>query len=150
MSDILIRYAQSDDDVINTHRFLCVVAGPTLPGAIDPQKSAVEVWRVVNHDVALMAIRDDKLVGTLGLMCVTPWWGATQYLCNRWFFCLPGSRAWRPLLKEAKAIAVGSEMEFHLISEERGKITIFNRSPKRRPQKPSLANSPNNLRASAT
>lgn len=126
--DITIRYAQSDDDVILIHRFLCVVAGPTLPGPIDAQKSAIEVWRVVNHDVALMAIRDDQLVGTLGIIQPEHWWGQSKFLANRWFFTLPGSRAGKPLLKEAKAIALASELELHLITEDKGKVVILNKS----------------------
>lgn len=128
---ISVRYASSDDDVILVHRFLCVVAGPTLPGPIDPKKSIEEVWRVVNHDVALMAFRDDGLVGTLGLVCPEFWWGTSKFLANRWFFTLPRARAGKPLLKEAKAIAVASDLELHIISEDRGKILILNKSKKR-------------------
>jgi hypothetical protein len=129
---VTVRYAASDDDIIAVHRFLCVVAGPTLPGPIDGPKSATEVWRCANHDVVLMAMDGDLLVGTLGLVVVEPWWGSLKYLANRWAFAIPGSRAWRPMIKEAKAIAVASEMEFHLISEGRGKIVIMNRSKNRR------------------
>lgn len=107
------------------------VAGPTLPGPINPQKSAMEVWRVASQDVALMAIKDNALVGTMGLVNPEFWWGDLKFLVNRWFFCMPGSRAWRPLLKEAKAIAVASELELHIISEDRGTVTIFNKSKHR-------------------
>lgn len=130
-SPIEIRYAATDEDVIAIHKFLCVVAGPRLPGPINAQKSAREVWRVASDDVALMAIRDGMLIGTLGLVCPDMWWGDLKFLVNRWFFALPGWGAWRPLLKEARAIAVASELELHIISEERGRVAIFNRSPRR-------------------
>lgn len=142
-----MRYAQSDQDIVAIHQFLLVVAGPTLPGPVDAQKSAIEVWRVTTNDVALMAICDDKLVGTLGLICPTHWWSDLKFLANRFFFCLPGSQAWKPLLKEARAIAVASDMELHVYSEQRGKITIFNKNINR--QSP-LANSPNSSLALAT
>ena len=140
MTDITVRFADGDNDVVVIHRFLCAVAGPSLPSEIDPKKSATEVWRVINHEVAILALRDDILLGTIGLICVEPWWGDNKYLVNRWAFAIPGSGAWRPLLKEAKAVAVASNMEFHLIAEERGRITIFNRSGLR--DQPMLAKSP--------
>lgn len=98
-----------------------------------------------------MAIRDDALVGTLGLVSPKFWWNTgISFLANRFFFCLPGSKAWRPLLREAKAIAVASEMELHIISEQRGKISIYNKSKRRGAQVPALANSPNSSLALAT
>jgi hypothetical protein len=125
---ITVRYARTDDDVIAIHRFLCVVASPHLPGPIDPKKSIYEVWRVCNHEVALMAMRGNLMVGTLGLAQMSHWWGNVNFLANRWVFAIPGSRAWRPLLREAKAIAVASEMELMILSENRSKVIIINRS----------------------
>lgn len=123
-----IRYAETDADVVLIHRFLCIVAGPQLPAKIDPKKSIEEVWRVVSDDVALMAITDSAIIGTIGLVKAEHWWGDLGFLANRWFFAIPGSGAWRPLLREAKAIAKASELELHIISEDRGKIAIFNRT----------------------
>lgn len=125
---IEVRYAASDQDVVDIHRFLCVIAGPKLPGAIDPKDSITEVWRICHDEVALMAFRGDELVGTMGLALLKQWWGNVRFLGNRFFFCIPGSRAWKPLLKEARAIAVASEVECIIASEERGKITILNKS----------------------
>lgn len=131
-SPITVRYAATDDEIIAIHRFLCVIAGPTLPGPIDAKDSVEEIWRVAHQDVALMAMRDDVLVGTMGLVCPASWWNhKVKFLANRWAFVIPGSGAWRPLMREAKAIAVGSAMELHIISEWRGKISIFNRSKNR-------------------
>jgi hypothetical protein len=76
-----------------------------LPGPIDPKKSIEEVWRVVNEEVAVMAIEDGRLIGTMGLIRPAFWWGDIHFLVNRWLFAIPGSKAWRPLLKEALAIA---------------------------------------------
>lgn len=126
---ISVRYASGDDDVVAIHRFLCVVAGPKLPGPIDGPASATEVWRVVNHDVALVAMEDDKIVGTIGLVCPEFWWNPKlRFLANRWFFALPGKKAGRPLLAEARAIAEASDLELHIIDEARGRLSIFNKN----------------------
>lgn len=131
-SDIVIRYAQTDQDVIDIHRFLCVVAGPTLPGLIDGPASATEVWRVTTVEASIMAIRGDMLVGTIGLIKCPYWWSpAFHFMANRFFFTLPGSGAGRPLLSEAIAIAEANEIELHIYDEAKGRLRIFNRSPLR-------------------
>jgi hypothetical protein len=129
---VTIRYAETDADIIAIHRFLCVVMGPTLPGPIGAKESATEVWRVVKHDLALMAMKDDRLVGTIGIVRPTWWWNTSlPFLANRWLACLPGSHAILPLLREATAIAIASKLELHIFDENKGRITIFNRSEKR-------------------
>lgn len=148
--DIEIRYAASDQDVIDIHRFLCVVAGPTLPGPIDGPASATEVWRVTTAEAGIMAIRGDMLVGVIGVTKQGFWWNPKiSFLANRFFFTLPGSGAARPLLKEATAIAVANEIELHIYDERKGRLKIFNRS-RLRDRHPALANSPNSSRALAT
>ena len=127
-----MRYAQSDDDVIAIHKFLCVVAGPGLPGPIDPKKSIEEVWRVVNYDVALIAMQGERMIGTIGLVNPDFWWGKLKFLANRWFFTLPDTKAGKPLLREAKSIARASELELHIYDEKLGRIVIFNKSKMRR------------------
>lgn len=132
MTDIVVRVAETDDDIIAMHRFLCVLAGPALPGPIDARDSVHEMHRLTKHDVALMAMKGDLLVGTLGLAFMSFWWNTKiQFLGNRWLFAIPGSGAWRPLLEEARAIGVGSGLEVHIASEERGTLTILNKSKKR-------------------
>jgi hypothetical protein len=134
-----IRYAETDDDIIAVHRFLCVVAGPTLPGQIDAKDSVNEVWRCTKHDVVIMAVRNNILIGTLGLICVPEWWNhKIKFLANRWMFAIPGSKAWRRMLKEAKTIGVGSNMEVRIFSENRGKVLILNRNPLRDRPNPAL------------
>jgi hypothetical protein len=129
MSDIEIRYAETDDDIILMHRFLCVVAGPGLPGPIDARDSVNEVWRCAKHDVALMAMKGGLLVGTMGLACPAHWWNSKiKFLANRWFFVLPESGAGAPLLKEAIEIAVGSGLELHVYDETKERLKIFNKN----------------------
>lgn len=139
MSDITVRYAESDADVIAIHAFLCIAAGPKLPAPIDPKDSATEVWRVTREEIAIMAMRDDKLVGTIGLICVPFWWNTKiKYLVNRWAFCIPGIRAFQPLLREARQIGEASKMEVHIISEERGSVLILNKHVNREQPNPAF------------
>ena len=135
-----IRYAETDDDIIAIHKFLCVVAGPTLPGPIDPRDSVEGVWQAGKHNVALMAIRDGMLVGTLGIVNPSFWWNnKIKFLANRWFFTLPGSRSALPLLREAKAIAKASGLELHILDENRGRYLIFNKSASRKSHNPLIS-----------
>ena len=140
---ITIRYAETDADVIAIHQFLVIVAGPDLPGPIDAHDSAVGVWQSATYDVALMAMKDDKLVGTLGLCQNSFWWNTKiRFLANRFFFTLPESHAARPLLKEGIAIAKASNLEFHVYDERKGRLLIFNRHPARKNHNPHLDNPP--------
>jgi hypothetical protein len=148
MTEILIRPAEHDNDVIAIHGFLCVVAGPNLPGPIDPRNSINEVWRVVNHECALVATRDDegteKIVGTIGLVKVPFWWGdgTLQFLANRWFFALPGTPAGAKLREEAETIAKDFGLECHIYDETKGRLIILNKSPLRSQINPFLAPPP--------
>lgn len=130
---ITIRYATTDADVVYIHRFLCVVGAHMLPAPIDARDSATEVWRVAQEDVALMAMADNMLIGTMGIISPTAWWNRKhKYLADRWFLVLPGSGGWLPLVHEAKAIAKASDMELTLVSEERGKVRTYNRNAYRK------------------
>lgn len=132
MKDITLRYAQNDADVVAIHGFLCIVAGPYLPGTIDPKESATEVWRVVNEEMALMAIYQDRLIGTIGLIRPKFWWAKkTHFLVNRWFFTLKGTNVGYQLLKESIDIAKASELELHIVDEKKQRYRIFNRHPRR-------------------
>lgn len=118
--------------MVAIHGFLCVVAGPTLPGPIDAKDSATEVWRVVQESVAIMALDGDRLVGTLGLIRPKFWWNSNiAFLANRWLFALPGMGAGKAVLKEALGIAVASELELHIYDETKGRLKIFNKSKNR-------------------
>jgi hypothetical protein len=138
MSDISVRFANGDADVVAVHGFLCVTMGPMLPYDIDPKNSSIEVWRTINLEAALLMIHDDKLVGTIGLVKIPYWWAKDQYfLANRWLSVLPAFNA-SPLIHEAVAFAKSlsdpahpSGLELHVYDEQRGRITILNRHPRR-------------------
>jgi hypothetical protein len=138
MTDLVLRYASSDEDVIAIHGFLCVVALPNLVAPIDPKKSALEVWRVVNNECALMAMQGNVLVGTLGIIQPDFWWGNGHFFAGRWFFALPGTNAGGLLLREGIKIAKDAGLELHIFDEKKERYRIFNRNPKRDAAAPSV------------
>lgn len=142
MSDATVRFADSDQDVVAIHAFLCVVAGPLIPAPIDPQKSSTEVWRVVNHECALMAMRGDTLVGTLGIIKGDFWWGNQGVLYNRWFHALPGDGIGKLLLDAGDDFARDLGLELHIIDETKGRLVILNRNPLRKDVNPFLVPGP--------
>lgn len=87
-----------------------------------------------------MAIRDDKLVGTIGIVKIPHWWARDRYfLANRWLAVLPGADALHQLIHAAVTFAKGlatpddpGGLELHVYDEQKGRITIFNRHPRRR------------------
>jgi hypothetical protein len=108
----LIRPASSEQDARAIHRFLTAVAGPVLHCPIDDAKSLAEVRRVVadrDYGFAYLALEHaakPRLVGTIGAIFVSWWYGADHFFTDRWFFALPGCRWAGPrLLAEADAIA---------------------------------------------
>jgi hypothetical protein len=138
-SDITVRFAATDQDAVAIHRFLCVVAGPMLPGAIEAEKSIHEVWRVVHQECALMAMRDDLLVGTLGIIKPNYWWGNVSFLTNRWLFALPDSGAGKLLIDEGERIAGDAGLELVIIDEQKSRLLILNRDPRRKAVNPLLS-----------
>lgn len=129
---ITIAYATTEHEAVAIHHFLCRVAGPFLPGRIDAEKSIAEVWHVVDTQIALTAW-DEKgeMVGTMGLIRMDHWWGNVSFLANRWAFAVPRSKAWRPMLTEARTLARELEIECMIASEDRGRLTILNKSKMR-------------------
>src|SRR5262249_33834616 len=105
----LIRPAESEDDARAIHRFLCAVAPPVLHCPINAEKSLAEVRRVVGDrdcGFAHLALADGVLVGTIGAIFVSWWYGDDCFFADRWFFTLPPHRWAGPrLLAEADAIA---------------------------------------------
>lgn len=101
--------------MIAIHRFLLVVARPALLCPINPVKSLNEIIRVTKEEVALMAMRGDMLVGTLGLIRPVWWYGDDSFLTDRWNFCVDAEKhdgAGALLDDEAKAIARAAELKF--------------------------------------
>lgn len=128
-----IRYATVDDDVIAIHRFLLVIAQPVLLGPVDPVKSLLEIIRITKEGVAIMALIDDYLVGTLGLMQMTWWYGPGTALVDRWNFCVPECRngsIGQVLEMEAQSIAATAGLKFinqGKIRERKGRYLMMPR-----------------------
>ena len=105
----IIRPAESEEDALAIFRFLTAVASPVLHCPINAEKSCAEIRRVVtdrDYGFAHVALENGALVGTLGAIFVSWWYGDDHFFTDRWFFSLPGHRWAGPrLLAEADAIA---------------------------------------------
>jgi GNAT superfamily N-acetyltransferase len=105
----IIRPARSDEDAVAIFRFLAEVAGPVLHCPVNPEKAFWEIRRVVDdrdYGFAYLALENGELVGTLGAIFVSWWYGEDHFFTDRWFFTLPAHRWAGPrLLAEADAIA---------------------------------------------
>jgi GNAT superfamily N-acetyltransferase len=104
-----IRPAESEADAVAIHRFLCAVAPPVLHCPINAEKSLAEIRRVVgerDYGFAYLACAGDEIVGTIGAIFVSWWYGDDHFFTDRWFFSVPAHRWAGPrLLAEADAIA---------------------------------------------
>lgn len=132
---VIIRYAETDDDVIAIHRFLLVVARPAMRCPVDPKESLIEIIRVTKENVALMAIKGGMLVGTMGLIDPVWWYNPKhRFLADRWHFVLPEHQHGpvnTALIDEARKIAADAGLEFihqGKIREKAGQKLLFPRS----------------------
>lgn len=110
-----VRYAEGDQDVIAIHKFLLQYAKDAMLCPVDHGKSAREVWRVCNENVGLMAFCGGELVGSLGLMEATWWYGDGSFLTDRWHFVRPDffhTGVNRMIEDEAKKIASAAGLQF--------------------------------------
>jgi hypothetical protein len=128
---ITIRYAETDEDVCAIHQFLLVVARPEMRAPVDPMASLLEIIRVAKEQVAIMAIKGGRLVGTLGLMQVSWWYAPSHhYMVDRWHFVLPqfqNGDVNRLLIAEADSIAEAAGLKFYdqgKIRERRGRLFV--------------------------
>ena len=110
-----IDFATTDDDAVELHRFLCVIAQPVLMAPIDANDSMAEVLRVMKEGAAITARINGELVGALGIIAVSWWYNkAFSFMTDRFFFTYPqlhhlgiGAR----LVAEAKIIADQAAMQ---------------------------------------
>lgn len=135
MDAVIIRYAETDDDVIAIHRFLLVVARPAMRCPVDPKESLLEIIRVTKESVALMAIQGGLLVGTMGLIDPSWWYNpAYRFIADRWHFVLPEHQHGpvnAALIDEARKIADDAGLEFihqGKIRERGGEKLMFPRA----------------------
>ncbi|WP_354158722.1 hypothetical protein [Bradyrhizobium sp. JR5.3] len=113
---IVVRYAETDDDVIAIHRFLLVVAQPAMRCPVDVEQSLMEIIRVTKENVALMVLKGGLLVGTMGLIDPAWWYNPKhRFMADRWHFVLPEHQHGpvnRALIDEARKIAADAGLEF--------------------------------------
>lgn len=110
-----LRYAESDEDIVEIHRFLLRVATPALRCPVNFLKSLGEIARVTHTAAALMVFVDDRLIGTMGLIRPDWWYGDNSFLTDRWHFVEPefdGTVASQSLIEEAEQIAAAAEVDF--------------------------------------
>ena len=80
-----------------------------------------------------MAIVDGFLVGTLGVIRPTWWYGHGQFLTDRWHFVLPEHKHGpvdEALMREARMLADDAGLEFidqGKVRERRGKLLMMPR-----------------------
>lgn len=111
-----IRLAETDEDACLIHAFLLTVAKPALRCEVNFLKSLEEVARVVRSEIALMVFVGDVLVGTMGIIRPTWWYGDAQFFTDRWHFVLPeydGTPAAESLMQAAEAIARTVGIDFY-------------------------------------
>lgn len=83
-----IRYAETEQDMVAMHEFLLVVARPAMQCEVNVVKSLQEIIRVTREEVALMLVREGRLIGTMGIINPTWWYGDAGFLTDRWHFVL--------------------------------------------------------------
>lgn len=111
-----IRYAENEQDMVAMHEFLLVVAQPAMQCPVNVVKSLQEIIRVTRDEVALMLVRDGRLIGTMGIINPTWWYGDDGFLTDRWHFVLPDfdhTADSAMLLDEAVKIASAAGLKFY-------------------------------------
>jgi hypothetical protein len=92
-----------------------IVARPALHCDIDVIKSLNEIIRVAKFEAALMLMQGDIMVGSMGLIRPTWWYGNGMFLTDRWHFVLPefsNTPAAALLMSDAVKIAQSAGLEF--------------------------------------
>lgn len=89
-SQLEIGFASTDEEAIEIHGFVCVVAQPVLMVPIDAQDSMEGILQAVHEGAAIVARLNGHMIGTLCLVAV-PWWynHQFQFMADRAFFVLP-------------------------------------------------------------
>lgn len=90
MTNIEICYIKTDEECVELHRFLCLIAQPVLLAPIDAADSMAEVLRIRGEGISLVARCDGEIVGALGLTESTFWFNQGRaFFSDRWLFVFP-------------------------------------------------------------
>src|SRR4051812_41499253 len=71
ISDVVVEYAKTFEQAVVIHRFLLLEVSAELEkrgGAIDAEKSLNEIIRVCEEGAAIIALKNDCLIGTMGII----------------------------------------------------------------------------------
>jgi Acetyltransferase (GNAT) family len=100
--EVDICYAKTDQDCVDIHLFLCLIAQPHLMTEIDANDSIKGILDARDSGLIVVAKHEGHIIGTVGLveMC---WWYNTKktFITNRWFF----------ILDQFKHHGVGAQLE---------------------------------------
>jgi len=131
-----IRYATTDEEICAIHRFLMIVAeqAGALRCPINVVKSLDEIIRVAKFEAAIMVMLGDSMVGTMGIIKPSWWYGDADFLTDRWHFVMPAfmhTPTAELLMTEARSIASIAGLEFiHNGKLRAGKDGVLRRMPK--------------------
>lgn len=92
-----------------------IVATPVLRCPVNVEKSLLEIVRIAKEDAAIMVLHNGVMVGTMGLMKATWWYGNGEFLTDRWHFVLPAfthTPTAAALMDDAKEIARIAGLQF--------------------------------------
>jgi hypothetical protein len=135
--ETIIRYAETDEELCAIHRMLLIVLAPQMRCKVNPVKSLLEIIRVAKENVAIVAMQGDMMVGTLGIIDPTWWYGDDRFLTERWLAVADPahhSDVYRMLLDEARKISADAGIEFILQGKiRRGKDGLMHYLPKAYP-----------------
>ena len=116
---VLIRVAQSDDDIVAIHRFMIENAAAEMAEAeVDTLIYMRTVHDTVTQGAGLMAMIDSAIAGYLGLWKSQYDYSKASFLHDRGFYVLPrhrGGAVGAALLRDARAIADEAELSLKII-----------------------------------
>lgn len=113
-----MEYAKTFEQAVVIHRFLLLEVSAELEkrgGAIDAEKSLNEIIRVCEEGAAIIALKNDCLIGTMGIIRWTWWFNNVDFMTDRWTAVVPEFRhqgVKQLLLDEVKKIADGAGLQF--------------------------------------
>lgn len=80
----------SDEECLEIHQFLCIIAQPVLVCPIDAEDSIAGILAVRDIGIAITARKDGHLIGTIGLIQAEWWYNSKiKFFTDRWNFVIP-------------------------------------------------------------
>jgi len=131
MTNIRIAVAE---DAPAIYDLLCLMHQENGIFSISHEKVKSKITEVLNYGVVIVAVKDDQVVGTLGLSPNQVWYTDDWNLSDVWVFVHPDHRRStfaRDLLRAAKEVAARLNMPIMVgvvsKKETEGKVRLFSR-----------------------